>query len=155
MAAVTICSDFGAPKDKVWHCFYCFPIYFPWSDAHRKKPNSLFTKSQYFFKYVVIYLDASGLSCSTCASLIVAHGLRCPIACGILVLQPGVEPVPLHWKADSQPLNYQGSPYIQYFLIHFLKWNLFTTILQNTLFWAKDEINLFPFFREFKMWKAR
>ena len=28
MAAVTICSDFGAPQNKVWHCF---PIYFPWS----------------------------------------------------------------------------------------------------------------------------
>ena len=25
MAAVTICSDFGAPKNKVWHCFHCFP----------------------------------------------------------------------------------------------------------------------------------
>ena len=21
------------PKNKVWHCFYCFPIYFPWSDG--------------------------------------------------------------------------------------------------------------------------
>ena len=31
LAAVTICSDFGAPPNKVWHCFYCFPIYFPWS----------------------------------------------------------------------------------------------------------------------------
>ena len=29
MAAVTICSDFGAPQNKVWHCFHCFPIYFP------------------------------------------------------------------------------------------------------------------------------
>ena len=28
MAAVTICSDFGAQKYKVWHCFHCFPIYF-------------------------------------------------------------------------------------------------------------------------------
>ena len=28
MAAITICSDFGAPKNKVWHCFHCFPIYF-------------------------------------------------------------------------------------------------------------------------------
>ena len=27
MAALTIYSDFGAPKDKVCHCFYCFPIY--------------------------------------------------------------------------------------------------------------------------------
>ena len=26
MAAITICSDFGAPQNKVWHCFYCFPI---------------------------------------------------------------------------------------------------------------------------------
>ena len=24
-----ICSDFGAPKNKVSHCFHCFPIYFP------------------------------------------------------------------------------------------------------------------------------
>ena len=29
MAAITICSDFGAPQNKVWHCFHCFPIYFP------------------------------------------------------------------------------------------------------------------------------
>ena len=29
MAAVTICSDFGAPKDKVSHFFHCFPIYLP------------------------------------------------------------------------------------------------------------------------------
>ena len=27
MAAVTICSDFGAPQNKVHHCFHCFPIY--------------------------------------------------------------------------------------------------------------------------------
>ena len=26
MAAVTICNDFGAPKNKVSHCFHCFPI---------------------------------------------------------------------------------------------------------------------------------
>ena len=35
MAAVTICSDFGAQKNKVWHPFHCFPIYFPWSDGTR------------------------------------------------------------------------------------------------------------------------
>ena len=29
MAAITICSDFGAPQNKVWHCFHCFPIHFP------------------------------------------------------------------------------------------------------------------------------
>ena len=29
MVAVTICSDFGAPPNKVSHCFHCFPIYLP------------------------------------------------------------------------------------------------------------------------------
>ena len=29
MAAVTICSDFEAPQNKVCHCFHCFPIYLP------------------------------------------------------------------------------------------------------------------------------
>ena len=33
MAAVTICSDFGTPQNKVSHCFHCFPIYLPWSDG--------------------------------------------------------------------------------------------------------------------------
>ena len=29
MAAITICSDFGAPQNKVCHCFHCFLICFP------------------------------------------------------------------------------------------------------------------------------
>ena len=32
-AAITICSDFGAQKNKVSHCFHCFPIYLPWRDG--------------------------------------------------------------------------------------------------------------------------
>ena len=37
-------------------------------------------------------------------------------ACGILVLRLGIEPHPLHCKADSLPLNQQGSPaWIFYF----------------------------------------
>jgi len=40
MAAITICSDFGAPQNKVWHCFHCFPIYFPWSDGTRCHTNA-------------------------------------------------------------------------------------------------------------------
>ena len=31
----SICSDFAAQKNKVWHCFHCFPIYLPWSDGTR------------------------------------------------------------------------------------------------------------------------
>ena len=31
---VTICSDFEALKNKVSHCFHCFPISLPWSDCN-------------------------------------------------------------------------------------------------------------------------
>ena len=64
MAAITICSDFGAPKNKVCHCFHCFPIYFPWSDGtgchdlsfwmSKFNPNFLlspFTFTKRFFSY--------------------------------------------------------------------------------------------------------
>ena len=33
MATITICSDFGASKNKFSHCFHCFPIYLPWFDG--------------------------------------------------------------------------------------------------------------------------
>ena len=33
MAAVTICSDFGAPQNKVCHCFHCFPTCLPLHDG--------------------------------------------------------------------------------------------------------------------------
>ena len=36
MAAVTICSDLGAPQNRVSHCFHYFPIYLPWSDGTGK-----------------------------------------------------------------------------------------------------------------------
>ena len=35
MAAVTICSDFGAQENKVPHCFHRSPIYLPWGDGTR------------------------------------------------------------------------------------------------------------------------
>ena len=35
MAAVILCSDFGAQKNKVSHCFYCFSTSLPWSDGTR------------------------------------------------------------------------------------------------------------------------
>ena len=35
MTAVTICSDFEAQENKLYHCFRCFPIYLPGSDGTR------------------------------------------------------------------------------------------------------------------------
>ena len=42
------------------------------------------------------------------ASLVVAHGLKCPVACGIFPDQ-GSNRCPLHWQADSLPLDHPGS----------------------------------------------
>ena len=67
MAAITICSVFGAQKNKVWHCFHCFPIYFPWSGPDAmifvfwmlsfKPPFSLST-----FTFIKRLLSSSSLS---------------------------------------------------------------------------------------------
>ena len=38
-----------------------------------------------------------------------AHGLSCSTSCGIF-LDQGLNPCPLHWQVDSQPLRHQGSP---------------------------------------------
>ena len=35
MAAVTVCSDFGAKENKICHSFHFFPFYLPWSDGAR------------------------------------------------------------------------------------------------------------------------
>ena len=41
-------------------------------------------------------------------SVVAAHGLSCPVACGIFPDQ-GLTPLPLHWQVDSLPLSHQGS----------------------------------------------
>ena len=57
MAVITICSAFGAPQNKVWHCFHCFPIYFPWSDGSFKPIFSLST-----FTFIKRLFSSSSLS---------------------------------------------------------------------------------------------
>ena len=49
-------------------------------------------------------------------SVVVAHGLSCSAACGILPDQ-GSNPCPLHWQADSQPLRHQGNPQGTYYYL--------------------------------------
>ena len=41
MAAINICSDFGAQENKICHCFQCFPINLPWSDGTRCHDHSV------------------------------------------------------------------------------------------------------------------
>ena len=42
-------------------------------------------------------------------SVVVAHGFRGSLACGIFPGQ-GSNPCPIHWQVDSYPLYHQGSP---------------------------------------------
>ena len=72
MVTVIICSDFRTPKNKVFHCFHCFSIYFPWSNGtsilnlelmeffrkHIKK-SCLLSKMYYFFSF-----EYFGVSCA-------------------------------------------------------------------------------------------
>ena len=50
-------------------------------------------------------------------SAVVAHGPICSAACGIFPDQ-GLNPCPLHWQADSQPLHNQGSPSLSFVHIY-------------------------------------
>ena len=54
-----------------------------------------------------LLLRSTGSRCA--GSVVVAHGPSCSAACGIFPDQ-GLNPYPLHWQADSQPLHHQGSP---------------------------------------------
>ena len=64
MAAVTICSDCGAQKNKVWHCFHCFPIYFPWSDGTRCHDPYFFPfKSEFGNKEIMTWATVSSQFC--------------------------------------------------------------------------------------------
>ena len=56
--SVTICSDFGAPQNKVCHCVHCFPIYLPWSDGTRCHDLSFLNVEFYFF-FLGCYLAIS------------------------------------------------------------------------------------------------
>ena len=84
----------------------------PWR-SQEAPGQSVYFSFLFFFLIYFIYLAASGLSCSTrdlhcnmrdlslqhtgsssprAGSVVVAHGLSCHAACGILVPRPGIEP---------------------------------------------------------------
>ena len=58
-------------------------------------------------------------------SVVEVHGLSCSSACGIFSKQ-GLNPCPLHWQADSLPLDYQGSHTL--FCQHFFLSKIFSKL---------------------------
>ena len=57
MAAVTICSDFGAQENKVCYYFPCCPIYLPWNDRTRCHTLSFFLMLSFNIKKLSIIKD--------------------------------------------------------------------------------------------------
>ena len=63
MAAVTICSDFGARKNTVYHCFHfppCFP-YLTWSDVTRYHDRHFFNVEVWARFFALFFLFISRL----------------------------------------------------------------------------------------------
>ena len=126
MAVVTICSDFGAQKNKVWHCFHCFPIYFPWSDGPDAK-NLVFwmlsfkpTFSLSSFTFIKRLLSSSSLSAIRVVS---SAYLRLLIFLpAILMPACALSSPAFHMMYSAYKLNKQGDN-IQPWHTPFLMWN--------------------------------
>ena len=90
------------------------------------------------------------------ASLVVEHrlqtrrlsscGSRAQLLRGMWDLpRPGLEPVSLHWQADSQPLRHRGSP-----VVCFLKKAL-SVFSEEKRSMKKNEVTSMPYFIESKI----
>ena len=80
MAAITICSDFGAQKNKICHCFHCFSICLPWNEntlvpwkKSYDQPRQHIKKQRHYFadkgpssqSYVFSYMESYGCESRT------------------------------------------------------------------------------------------
>ena len=100
MAAVTICSDFGAKKNKACHCLHCFPIYLSWSDRTKVIQFYMYLYMcvfQYIHAYTHIYTHIWGF-------LGVTSGKEPACQCRRLKrhgFNPWVRKIP--WRRAQQP----------------------------------------------------
>ena len=99
---------------KVQSLNYCtirevFRVFFPWLHWSR------LLRVDFLQSGAALCCDTRASPCggfSCCGAGALEPGLShctCPVACGIFPDQ-GSNPHPLHWKADSLPLDHQGSP---------------------------------------------
>ena len=131
MAAITIWidgahDDFGAQKNKVWHCFHCFPIYFPWSDGtgcHDLRFLNVEFKpifSLSFFTFIKRLLSSSSLSAIRMVSSAYLRWLIFLLA--ILIPVCASSSLAFHMMYSEYKLNKQGDN-IQPWCTHFPIWN--------------------------------
>ena len=125
MAAVTICSDFGAQKNKIWHCFHCLPIYLPWSDGtgchelsflnvepKQWPPANIPTSPRYSGEKTETYQDLGGFAgglepeqicppATECKEIIIRDESNC-MHCWSNKTQKGQKPLLLRWQEQKQ-----------------------------------------------------
>ena len=126
MATITICSDFGTQENKVCHCFYCFPIYVPWSDGTGCYDLSFWvlsfkpTFSLPFFTFIKRLFSSSLLSAIRVVS---SAYLRLLIFLPAILISACASSSPaFHMMYSAQKLNKQGDN-IQPWHTPFLIWN--------------------------------
>ena len=126
MDAVTICSDFGAPKNKASHCFHCFPISLPWSDGtgcyglHFLNVEFKPTFSFSFFTFIKKLFSSSLLSAIRVVASVYLRLLIFLLA--IIIPACASSSQAFHMMYSACKLNKQGDN-IQPWCIPFLIWN--------------------------------
>ena len=81
------------------------------------------------------------------ASVVVVHGLSCPVTCGIF-LDQGLNPCPLHWQANSQHWTTRKSVFpinVRELLAPQRRLYLHLNILQYSAFNLIDPLDLFKY----------
>ena len=109
MAAVTICSDFGTPKEKVSHCF---PIYLPWSDGTRCHDVSFLNaelRNQFF--HSPLSLSSRGSFCSSLFALRVVSSAYLEKA---MATQSSTLAWKIPWTEEPGRLQSMGSWRVRY-----------------------------------------
>ena len=109
MAAVTVCSDFGAQEKKICHCFHFSPFYLPWSDGIRCHDLGFFeywVSSQLF--HSPVSPSSGGFSLSATRVVLSPH-LRLLIFLPAILIPAGDSSSPtFHMMYSAQKLKKLG-----------------------------------------------
>ena len=124
MAAVTICSDFGAQENEACHYFYCFPVYLPWSDGARCRDLHFWMMSFIQLLHSPLSFSWMGLfSSSSLSAIRVVSYLRLLIFLSAILIPACASSSPaFHIMFSAYKLNKQGDN-IQPWRTPFPVWN--------------------------------
>ena len=107
MTAVTTCSHFGAPENKIYHCFHCFPIYLPRSDETGCCDLS-FLNAEFQVRVFTLF-SPSSRSSSLSIRVVTSAYLRLLVFLPTILIQPWASSSPaFHMMYSVYKLNKQS-----------------------------------------------